>query len=77
MHRELQCVPDVWSLVEWSDWLTPQNLHMRYDTVFYLSFVTDQPSVNQDGEEIVDAKVSCNLLSFITLKHKNYLLYSH
>ena len=61
MCSELQCVPDVWSLVEWSDWLTPRNLHRRYDTVFYLTFVEGQPAVKEDGEEIVDAKVQYNL----------------
>ena len=58
-HSELQCVPDIWALVEWSDWLTPRNLHVRrrYDTVFYLCFSETQPAVCGDGEEIVDATV--------------------
>ena len=25
--RELEAVPDLWSLVEWADWLTPTDLH--------------------------------------------------
>ena len=56
----LRCIPDIWSLLEWSDWLTPRNLHVRYDTLFYMCFIDTQPPVTGDGEEIVDAKVdSC------------------
>ena len=55
--RELQCVPDIWSLVEWSDWLTPRNMHRRYDTVFYLCFLETRPHIAEDGKEVVDAKV--------------------
>jgi hypothetical protein len=27
LYREVGGVPDVWSLAEWSDWLTPTDLH--------------------------------------------------
>lgn len=55
--RELECVPDIWSLIEWSDWLTPRNFNIRYDTLFYLCPLDSQPPVSPDGSEIVDAKV--------------------
>ena len=55
--RELRCVPDIWSLVEWSDWLTPRNMGRRYDTVFYLCCCETTPPISADGTEVVDAKV--------------------
>jgi hypothetical protein len=27
LYRHLGEIPDVWSLAEWSDWLTPTDLH--------------------------------------------------
>lgn len=59
--RELHCVPDIWSLIEWSNILTPRNLHRRYDTVFYLCFCENKPSAIADGEEVFDAKVGVQL----------------
>lgn len=55
--RELRCVPDIWSLVEWSDWLTPRNMGRRYDTVFYLCCCETTPPISADGTEVVDARV--------------------
>ena len=58
LFRELQCFPDVWSLIEWSDWLTPRNSKRRYDTVFYMCFVETKPSASPDGIEVKSAIVS-------------------
>lgn len=55
--RELQSVPDVWSLVEWFNWLTPENLHRRYDTVFYLCCTEDKQDPSADYEEISSTQV--------------------
>ena len=56
--RELECVPDIWSLIEWSDWLTPRNSKRRYDTVFYMTFVETKPPATPDGAEVMSATVS-------------------
>jgi len=56
MCRELHCVPDIWSLVEWSDWLTPRNLGRRYDTVFYLCCCETTPPISPDGTEVMDTQ---------------------
>ena len=56
--RELECVPDIWSLIEWSNWLTPRNSKRRYDTVFYMCFVEMQPPPSPDGVETTSAIVS-------------------
>ena len=56
--RELNCVPDIWSLIEWSNWLTPRNLKRRYDTVFYICFVETKPPTSPDGVEVKSTTVS-------------------
>ena len=56
--RELHCVPDVWSLIEWSNVLTPRNFRRRYDTVFYLCCSEDKPPASPDNAEVIKAKVS-------------------
>ena len=65
--KELQVVPDVWALQEWSNWLTPPPRKPvkndpparphRFDTVFYLCCLDWIPLVICDGNETTDAKV--------------------
>lgn len=56
MCRELECVPDVWSLSEWSNWLTPTSFTRRYDTLFYISFLENEPAVFLDDKEMIHSK---------------------
>ncbi|KAK2567275.1 Acyl-coenzyme A diphosphatase NUDT19 [Acropora cervicornis] len=56
MCRELECVPDVWSLSEWSNWLTPTSFTRRYDTLFYISFLEKEPAVFLDDKEMIHSK---------------------
>lgn len=56
MCRELDCVPDVWSLTEWCNWLTPISLPRRFDTLFYTCFLDDEPTVLLDDKEMSHAK---------------------
>ena len=39
MCKELDVCPNIWSLYEWSDWLTPLHLKTksRFDTMFYVA----------------------------------------
>ncbi|XP_038052563.1 nucleoside diphosphate-linked moiety X motif 19-like isoform X2 [Patiria miniata] len=54
MCRELRSLPDVWSLAEWSDWLTPSDMRRkRYDTMFYLCCMDTQPSALHDDKETI------------------------
>lgn len=51
--------PDLWSLYEWWDWLTPISVgHKRYDTIFYLCCLEKQPKVVLDNTEVTTLKVS-------------------
>ncbi|UYV71177.1 NUDT19 [Cordylochernes scorpioides] len=52
-----QACPDVWSLMEWWDWLTPTSVgHRRYDTMFYVCCMDRQPPVVLDNNEVVTMK---------------------
>lgn len=51
--------PDVWSLNEWSNWLTPANMGpKRYDTIFYICIIDQIPQVQVDNKEITDLLVT-------------------
>jgi nucleoside diphosphate-linked moiety X motif protein 19 len=52
LDSELNCVPDVSSLIEWSNWLTPFNSPRRYDTIFYLACLNTKPPCFPDSSEV-------------------------
>ncbi|CAL1529937.1 unnamed protein product [Lymnaea stagnalis] len=58
MCLELDLVPEVWSLYEWSNWLTPTmdtNNNRRFDTAFYICCVDHKPAAAVDSGETVNA----------------------
>ena len=72
MCEELKVVPDVWSLYEWSNWLTPINTgsldkaknvgkpqSRRYDTAFYLCVLDYVPNAAHDDKETTELEVCC------------------
>lgn len=55
MCRELECLPNIWALYEWGNWLTPTGVsrqQRRYDTAFYMCCLKDIPDTLQDQREI-------------------------
>ena len=56
LFHNLDTVPDLWSLREWSDWLTPTDLHeqgsRRFDTLFYQASLDQVPHTALDQAEI-------------------------
>ncbi|GFN99663.1 nucleoside diphosphate-linked moiety x motif 19 [Plakobranchus ocellatus] len=58
MCLQLDLVPEIWCLHEWSNWLTPiegmQN-RRRFDTVFYVCCIDHKPEVEQDFTETVNS----------------------
>ncbi|MCI4393214.1 hypothetical protein PGIGA_G00154940 [Pangasianodon gigas] len=56
MCRELECLPNIWALYEWGNWLTPAAgaslRQRRYDTAFYMCCLQDIPDTLQDQKEI-------------------------
>ena len=51
---QLKCVPDVWGLHEWSNWLTPSQIlstfKKRFDTVFYKAALSTEPHFSTENE---------------------------
>lgn len=57
-----QC-PDIWSLYEWSNWLTPISVgHKRFDTIFYVCCLENIPKVIIDNREVTNLKVGSLLV---------------
>lgn len=61
MCRELECLPNIWALYEWGNWLTPSRgssmQQRRYDTAFYMCCLEEIPYTLHDQKEIQHYKV--------------------
>ena len=56
--QEHRLYPDIWSLYEWCNWLTPEHMGpKRYDTIFYVCVLDRLPEVRIDGKEITQIRV--------------------
>ncbi len=57
--RSLNCVPDLWALHPWSNWLTPTVFkpRQRFDTMIYITLLPKMARVVIDGSEAVSAQV--------------------
>lgn len=52
-HEYPTMCPDVWSLKEWWNWLTPEALgHKRFDTMFYVCCLDAMPATTGDDNEV-------------------------
>ncbi|XP_029464272.1 nucleoside diphosphate-linked moiety X motif 19 [Rhinatrema bivittatum] len=60
MCTELGCMPNIWALHEWGNWLTPaisQNeKKRRYDTAFFICCLEEKPHTIDDQKEITSFK---------------------
>jgi nucleoside diphosphate-linked moiety X motif protein 19 len=49
--------PDIWSLYEWSNWLTPLFVEQkRFDTIFYVCCIDSLPKAVSDENEVSQLK---------------------
>jgi nucleoside diphosphate-linked moiety X motif protein 19 len=57
--EELDCVPDLWALSEWSNWMTPTifKAKARFDVMFYMTVFSRMPTVVFDTHEVAGAQV--------------------
>ncbi|KAM9861226.1 acyl-coenzyme A diphosphatase NUDT19 [Aulostomus maculatus] len=59
MCRELEVLPNIWALHEWSNWLTPiRGFSRRFDTAFFMCCLQEPPHAVQDEKEIVHCQWS-------------------
>ncbi|XP_077982470.1 acyl-coenzyme A diphosphatase NUDT19-like [Glandiceps talaboti] len=52
----MNCVPNIWALAEWSNWLTPTYLSKRYDTAMFMCCLNSLPYAVHDDKELVDTQ---------------------
>lgn len=59
MCRELEVLPNIWALHEWSNWLTPKGRYgtRRFDTAFFICCIQETPRTLQDEKEVVRFQV--------------------
>ncbi|XP_017860202.1 PREDICTED: nucleoside diphosphate-linked moiety X motif 19 isoform X1 [Drosophila arizonae] len=70
--EELDVVPDLWSLHEWSAWRTPSTFQKRFETVFFLAALQAQPQVLTEPNEVKDYKWRAPL-DYLKAAHKKEL----
>lgn len=61
--QELDVVPDLWSLYEWSAWRTPSTFKTRFQTAFFLTTLKEQANVLAESNEVKDFAVGvCDMM---------------
>ncbi|RDD41096.1 Nucleoside diphosphate-linked moiety X motif 19 [Trichoplax sp. H2] len=50
--RELQALPDIWSLYEWNNWFTPPGFKKRFNTSFFVCCTEQMDDVSEDAREV-------------------------
>jgi len=58
--QDFEIYPDIWALKEWSNWVTPVSLPIRFDTIFFLTAFQQMPNTNIEEKEIHNFQVSEN-----------------
>ncbi|XP_018566742.1 nucleoside diphosphate-linked moiety X motif 19-like [Anoplophora glabripennis] len=53
---QFELYPDVWSLKNWSNWMTPPAIPIRFDTMFFFSTFNQMPDVHREENEIQNIK---------------------
>ncbi|KAG8437382.1 hypothetical protein GDO86_008178 [Hymenochirus boettgeri] len=60
MCKVMRCMPNIWALQEWSNWLTPVfyqgSKSRRYDTAFFICCLQTKPFVIEDKKEVTAFK---------------------
>ncbi|XP_030376826.1 nucleoside diphosphate-linked moiety X motif 19 isoform X2 [Scaptodrosophila lebanonensis] len=52
--KELEVIPDIWSLHDWSAWRTPSTFTKRFQTAFFLTALEAKPSLHVEPIEVKD-----------------------
>ncbi|XP_022915438.1 acyl-coenzyme A diphosphatase NUDT19-like [Onthophagus taurus] len=52
MCRKFEIYPDVWSLKEWANWVTPPSLPIRFDVAFFLTAFQQTPAAYAEEMEV-------------------------
>lgn len=57
MCHKLKIYPDICSLHEWSNWVTPFSLPQQFDTAFFLAAFQNIPPSSPAKNEVQDLEV--------------------
>lgn len=71
MCKELNVVPDLWSLYEWSCWASPAIIRKGHETAFFITFLNKMPSVLVEETEVKEILVNIKNLEFSFLCNSN------
>lgn len=52
MCKELQVIPDLWGIHEWSCWASPAIIKKGYETAFFVTFLNEIPKVLCEESEV-------------------------
>lgn len=55
--RNFECFPDIWSLQEWSNWLTPSDSSKRFNAIFFFVALDQMSTEFRSSSEIDEFKV--------------------
>ncbi|XP_067001745.2 acyl-coenzyme A diphosphatase NUDT19 isoform X2 [Anabrus simplex] len=69
LYKTFECVPDIWALHLWSNWLTPVTYPKRFDTVFFIALLDQAPPTSIDNTEVDEMKW-CTTSDIIQDKYK-------
>jgi nucleoside diphosphate-linked moiety X motif protein 19 len=60
MCETLQCLPNIWVLYEWGNWLSPTFIptKKRFNTAFFFTCLSQIPNSKVESNEIEDLTVS-------------------
>ena len=56
--KYLECYPDIWSLKEWSNWLSPNHFQKRFNTIFFIVNLDQTPPTFCNTSEVNEFKVT-------------------
>lgn len=79
MCRELEVLPNIWALHEWSNWLTPEGKYgaTRFDTAFFISCLPNVPDTLHDAKEIERFQVTNRKYHDISHKSDDVSLFNN
>lgn len=55
--KQFEVYPDVWSLKEWANWITPPIFNQRFNTLFFLASFLEKPAVQGEESEVQSLEV--------------------
>lgn len=62
--QNLNVVPDLWSLQEWSTWMAPAVLPNRFETAFFIVPLENKPNLVLEKQEVLNFEVGFKLIFF-------------